>query len=73
MVDYNQKFKNDLTVSIGGNYNKTKTDNDSKNITYSFNPVKAPDSRPNHFIYDENIYGMYLTVEKKISDKLSGK
>ncbi|MCP1298355.1 TonB-dependent receptor [Chryseobacterium sp. S0630] len=73
MVDYNQKFKNDLTVSIGGNYNKTKTDNDSKNITYSFNPVKAPDSRPNHFIYDENIYGMYITVEKKISDKLSGK
>ncbi len=73
MVDYNQKFKNDLTVSIGGNYNKTKTDNDSKNITYSFDPAKNPDPRPNHFIYDENIYGAYLTVEKKFSDKISGK
>jgi hypothetical protein len=73
MVDYNQKFKNDLTVSIGGNYNKTKTDNDSKNISYFFNPAKNPDPRPNHFIYDENIYGAYLTVEKKFSDKISGK
>jgi iron complex outermembrane receptor protein len=73
MVDYIQKFKNDLTISIGGNYNKTKTDNDSKNITYSFDPAKAPDPRPNHFIYDENIYGAYLTIEKKFSDKISGK
>lgn len=73
MVDYIQKFKNDLTISIGGNYNKTKTDNDSKNISYFFDPEKDPDSRPNHFIYDENIYGAYLTVEKKLSDKLSGK
>ncbi|RXM40117.1 TonB-dependent receptor [Chryseobacterium sp. CH21] len=73
MVDYIQKFKNDLTISVGGNYNKTKTDNDSKNITYSFDPAKDPDPRPNHFIYDENIYGAYLTVEKKFSDKISGK
>jgi hypothetical protein len=34
MADYIQKFKNDLTISVGGNYNKTKTDNDTKNITY---------------------------------------
>ncbi|MET3035093.1 outer membrane beta-barrel family protein [Chryseobacterium sp. NRRL B-14859] len=73
MADYIQKFKNDLTISVGGNYNKTKTDNDSKNITYFFDPTKDPDSRPNHFIYDENIYGVYLTVEKKLSDKISGK
>lgn len=73
MVDYIQKFKNDLTVSIGGNYNKTKTDNDSKNITYSYDPLLAPDPRPNHFIYDENIYGAYITIEKKLSDKISGK
>ncbi|WP_278377670.1 outer membrane beta-barrel family protein [Chryseobacterium arthrosphaerae] len=73
MADYIQKFKNDLTISVGGNYNKTKTDNDSKNITYFFDPAKDPDPRPNHFIYDENIYGFYLTAEKKFSDKISGK
>lgn len=76
MVDYIQKFKNDLTISIGGNYNRTKTDNDTKNDTYRENPVpplEAEEHLPNHFIYDENIYGFYLTAEKKFSDKFSGK
>ncbi len=41
MVDYIQKFKNDLTISVGGNYNRTKTDNDSKNITYFYDPAKT--------------------------------
>ncbi|WP_326982030.1 TonB-dependent receptor [Chryseobacterium sp. MYb264] len=79
-VDYIQKFKNDFTVSIGGNYNKTKTDNDTKNFTTIFTgedqkplPVAINSASPNHFIYDENIYGAYLTLEKKFSDKFSGK
>jgi iron complex outermembrane receptor protein len=70
-VDYIQKFKNDFTVAVGGNFNKTKTDNDTKNDT--FIEGKKPEFAPNHFIYDENIYGAYLTVEKKFSDKFSGK
>ncbi|PZU07358.1 MAG: TonB-dependent receptor, partial [Chryseobacterium sp.] len=69
-VDYIKKFKNDFTVSLGGNYNKTKTDNDTKNFTYDDNGVTPT---PNHFIYDESIYGLYLTLEKKFSDKFSGK
>lgn len=73
MIDYIQKFKNDLTISIGGNYNKTKTDNDTKSDTYFLDPAKPPKLAPNHFIYDENIYGFYVTAEKKFSDKLSGK
>ncbi|MFY1045109.1 TonB-dependent receptor domain-containing protein [Chryseobacterium sp. GP-SGM7] len=70
-VDYIQKFKNDFTLSIGGNYNKTKTDNDTKSDTYKTG--ETPVFAPNHFIYDENIYGFYVTAEKKFSDKLSGK
>ncbi|MCW3167403.1 outer membrane beta-barrel family protein [Chryseobacterium sp. 09-1422] len=70
-VDYTQKFKNDFTVAVGGNFNKTKTDNDTKNDTYM--DGQAPQFAPNHFIYDENIYGAYLTLEKKFSDKFSGK
>lgn len=76
MVDYIQKFKNDFTLSIGGNYNKTKTDNDTKNDTYRENPtppLTAEEHQPNHFVYDENIYGFYITAEKKFSDKFSGK
>lgn len=86
-VDYIKKFKNDFTVSIGGNYNKTKTDNDTKNTTSVYdidgnlaelfdsngNPIDNPKYEPNHFVYDENIYGVYLTLEKKFSDKFSGK
>lgn len=70
-VDYIQKFKNDFAFSVGGNFNKTKTDNDTKNDT--FVTGKTTLSMPNHFIYDENIYGAYLTLEKKFSDKFSGK
>lgn len=79
-VDYIKKFKNDFTVAVGGNYNKTKTNNDTKNNTldYSYdsngNLISIADTpTPNHFVYDENIYGMYLTLEKKFSDKFSGK
>jgi outer membrane receptor protein involved in Fe transport len=79
-VDYIQKFKNDFTVSVGGNFNTTKTDNDTKNFTYFFNDDGTPENvtpnpKPdfNHFIYDEKIYGAYLTFEKKFSDKFSGK
>lgn len=79
-VDYIQKFKNDFTVSVGGNFNTTKTDNDTKNFTYLFNDDGTPENvvpnpKPdfNHFIYNEKIYGAYLTLEKKFSDKFSGK
>lgn len=79
-VDYIQKFKNDFTFSAGGNFNKTKTDNDTRNTTfnYSYNDdgtlLKTETKEdPNHFIYDENIYGLYVTFEKKFSDKFSGK
>ncbi|MDR6922749.1 outer membrane beta-barrel family protein [Chryseobacterium sp. 2987] len=79
-VDYIQKFKNDFTFSAGGNFNKTKTDNNTKNLTYDYvydsnGDLEKVTTTPelNHFIYDENIYGLYLTFEKKFSDKFSGK
>jgi outer membrane receptor protein involved in Fe transport len=80
-VDYIQKFKNDFTFSAGGNFNKTKTDNDTKNYnyTYEYDPTFgnlngiSTKNDFNHFIYDENIYGAYITLEKKFSDKFSGK
>lgn len=75
-VDYIQKFKNDFTFSVGGNFNKTKTDNDTQNFTYLYDANGNrlnPEPDFNHFIYDENIYGAYITLEKKFSDKFSGK
>ena len=75
-VDYIQKFKNDFTVSVGGNFNATKTDNDTKNFFNYYDAngnLKSVDPDLNHFIYDEQIYGAYITFEKKFSDKFSGK
>ncbi|MGZ5209484.1 MAG: TonB-dependent receptor domain-containing protein, partial [Kaistella sp.] len=79
-ADYIQKFDKDFTISVGGNYNKTKTDNDTQNTSYNYNyngngslQNVITVASPNHFIYDESIYGFYLTLEKKISDKFSGK
>ncbi|MGC4129315.1 MAG: outer membrane beta-barrel family protein [Bergeyella sp.] len=87
MADYIKKFKNDFTVSVGGNFNKTKTDNDTKSISTVYdedgniaelfdengNKIDNPKSEPNHFVYDENIFGFYLNFEKKLSEKFSGK
>ena len=76
MEDYIKKFKKDFTLSVGGNFNKTKTDNDTKNYFYFYDDAgNLNNIRPdlNYFIYDENIYGFYLTAEKKFSDKFSGK
>lgn len=71
-TDYIKKFNGDFTVAVGGNYNKTKTDNDTKSATTNFITDEIL-REPNYFLYDENIYGIYLTAEKKFSDKFSGK
>ncbi|WP_407517619.1 TonB-dependent receptor domain-containing protein [Elizabethkingia anophelis] len=77
MVDYIKKFKNDFTISVGGNYSNTKTDNDTKTTTYKRDPLTPTNynitDTPNHFIYTENIYAVYMTFDKKFSDKFSGK
>ncbi|QXU50246.1 TonB-dependent receptor [Chryseobacterium sp. D764] len=71
-VDYYKKFKNDFTLSFGGNYSYTKTDNDTETSLYQLATGVAV-RNPNHFFYLENIYGGYLTVEKKVNDKISAK
>lgn len=71
-ADYIQKFKKDLTLSFGGNFNKTKTDNDTKYDTFNYRNDSLT-QKPNHFLYDENIYGGYVTLEKTFSPKFSGK
>lgn len=71
-ADYIKKFKNDLKISVGGNFNKTSTDNDTKYDAFDYR-TNSSTQMPNHFLYDENIYGAYLTIEKSLSTKFSGK
>ena len=72
MADYIQKFNKNLTLSVGGSYNKTKTDNDTQFVNI-LPPTGIDDNQSNHFIYDENIVGVYATLEKSFNDKISTK
>ncbi len=72
MADYIQKFNKNLTLSVGGSYNKTKTDNDTQFVNI-LPPTGIDDNQSNHFIYDENIVGVYATLEKNFNDKVSTK
>ncbi|MGU3377147.1 TonB-dependent receptor domain-containing protein [Chryseobacterium sp. M5A1_1a] len=71
-ADYTRTLKTDASLSFGGNFNHTKTDNNTQTQSYRFNPESMVSS-PHRFIYTENIYGLYVTFEKKLSDKFSGK
>ena len=72
MADYIQKFNKNLTLSVGGSYNKTKTDNDTQFVNI-LPPTGIDDNQSNHFIYDENIVGVYATLEKSFNDNVSTK
>lgn len=71
-ADFIKKFKKEWSISVGGNFNLTKTDNDTQFTSYNY-LTETSDDKPNHFIYDEKIFGTYLTVQKKFSDHFSGK
>ena len=71
-ADYVKKFKNDFTIAVGGNFNRTNTDNDTQYNAFDFR-TQLSESNPNHFLYEENILGTYITVEKVFSPKFSGK
>ena len=71
-ADYIKKFKKDFTVALGGNFNRTNTDNDTQYNAFDFR-TQLSEANPNHFLYEENILGTYVTVEKVFSPKFSGK
>lgn len=72
-ADYILKTKQENTWLFGVNYTYTKTDNDTKQDNL-INGIYVPDEvLTNHFMYKENILGLYLTFEAQLSEKLSGK
>src|SRR5690606_17069590 len=53
-------------------FNNTKTDNDTKYNSFDYRSGNSA-SMPNHFLYDESIFGGYVTVDKVFSPKFSAK
>ncbi|MEG0697865.1 MAG: outer membrane beta-barrel protein, partial [Algoriella sp.] len=63
-ADYIAKTKKENTWLFGANYIYTKTDNDTKQDNL-INGNYIPDQVfTNHFLYKENIIGLYLTFER---------
>ena len=71
-ADYFQKLKKETTLSFGGNFNHTKTDNDTR-FENLIPPSGADVNLSNHFVYMENISGFYGTLEKTFGEKFSAK
>ncbi|MBC7556309.1 MAG: TonB-dependent receptor [Chryseobacterium sp.] len=71
-ADYILKFEDTTTLSFGGNYNHTKTDNDTS-FENLIPPTGNDTNLSNHFVYMENISAIYATLEKNLGEKFSGK
>ncbi|ASW74930.1 TonB-dependent receptor [Chryseobacterium piperi] len=72
-IDYIKKTTSGNSWLMGASYNNTKTDNDTRQEIYTPNGFINDFAQTNHFIYKENILGLYLTYERKLNEKLSGK
>ncbi|NIF05329.1 outer membrane beta-barrel protein [Chryseobacterium sp. Tr-659] len=72
-IDYLKKTAKGETWLMGVSYNRTNTDNDTKQDKYQNGDFVEDPAQTNHFIYKENILGIYLNYERKLSEKLSGK
>lgn len=73
-ADLTKVFKG-FKLGAGGNFNKTKTDNDTyfEKLDTDTGLFIKDENQSNHFVYDEKIGGVYLNLEKSFSDKFSGK
>lgn len=72
-IDYIKKTAKGNSWLMGISYNNTKTDNDTRQDIYTPNGFINDFGQTNHFIYKENILGAYITYERKLSEKISGK
>ncbi|SIT25438.1 Outer membrane receptor proteins, mostly Fe transport [Chryseobacterium ureilyticum] len=72
-IDYLKKTSKGATWLMGISYNHTNTDNDTRQDRLENNEFVIDTKQTNHFIYKENILGLYINYERKLTEKLSGK
>lgn len=72
-IDYLKKTAKGATWLMGVSYNYTNTDNDTRQDKLMGDEFVMDPKQTNHFIYKENILGIYLNYERKLTEKLSGK
>ena len=62
-----------FTLGAGGNFNSTKTDNDTRFEVWNGAQYVNDPNQSNHFIYDEKIGGIYMNADKNFGEKFSAK
>lgn len=72
-IDFLKKTTKGATWLMGISYNYTNTDNDTQQDKLIGGEFVMDPKQTNHFIYKENILGIYLNYERKLTEKLSGK
>ena len=72
-IDYIQKTKGKSTWLFGASYNNTQTDNDAIQDDLGESGYVNNVALSNHFVYEENITGVYATYDLALNDKFSGK
>ncbi|BAP29069.1 TonB-dependent receptor [Chryseobacterium sp. StRB126] len=72
-IDFLKKTAKGATWLMGISYNYTNTDNDTQQDKLIGGEFVMDPKQTNHFIYKENILGIYLNYERKLTEKLSGK
>ncbi|WP_347217087.1 outer membrane beta-barrel family protein [Chryseobacterium sp.] len=72
-IDFLKKTTKGATWLMGVSYNYTNTDNDTRQDKLIGGEFVMDPKQTNHFIYKENILGIYLNYERKLTEKLSGK
>ncbi|WP_336962594.1 outer membrane beta-barrel family protein [Chryseobacterium contaminans] len=72
-IDFLKKTAKGATWLMGVSYNYTNTDNDTRQDKLIGGEFVMDTKQTNHFIYKENILGIYLNYERKLTEKLSGK
>lgn len=72
-LDYTFKTKKENTWLFGGNYNYTKTDNDTRQDNLENGVFVNDAALSNHFKYNENIIGLYITFERQFGESFSAK
>ncbi len=71
-ADFTKVFEK-FTLGIGGNFNKTKTDNDTYQENLENGVFVKDENQSNHFVYDEKIGGIYANIDKNFGEKFSTK
>jgi len=72
-LDYTLKTKKENTWLFGGNYNYTKTDNDTRQDNLEDGVFINDAALSNYFKYNENIVGLYVTFERQFGENFSAK